>query len=57
MRASSSPARPNLYARHDMQLGVKVPKEALTGRNQIAKGNCVTVMCGGEEAGGEPQTG
>jgi hypothetical protein len=36
---------------------VKVPNEPLTGRNQIAKGNCVTVMWGGEEAGGETQTG
>ena len=33
------------------------PQEPLTGRNQIAKGNCVTVMWGGEEAGGESQTG
>ena len=33
------------------------PRGAAMMRNQIAKGNCDTVMWGGEEAGGETQTG
>ena len=35
--------------RHDMKLEAKAPNEPLTGQNQIAKGNCVTVMWGGRK--------
>ena len=45
------------YVRHGHVIGAKVLNKPLTGRNQKAKSNCVTVRRGGEEAGGEPQTG